>query len=191
MSKLIFFKFITVTCITQIFFTLLSNFYLSSRKNFKKTVQEMRELNSKLDHYNSQFALSQEQIQQLQYVQKQLEQASMTLSRVQMTTRVLMFIASFIVGKVVSSQFKFEMTFKAPFSLFPPLSLVMQRGADRGTDVLTFQGISFLVNQSIRKIISHFLAVKLPKAKMPVTGLSKKLAGDDAKQLQDMMSWFF
>ena len=55
--------------------------------------------------------------------------------------------------------------------------------------LLKSSGITFLVNQSLGKIITRSLALKLPRSKMPLGRLAHKFGGgaQEAEKLMAMM----
>ena len=66
---------------------------------------------------------------------------------------------------------------------------MLQKGQKDSFLLLKNSGITFLINQSLRKLVTRGLALKMPRSKMPLGRLAHKLGGgaQEAEKLMAMM----
>ena len=126
--------------------TLIQNFFIKRTKNFDELKRKIDNYNKELDKYKCQLCPSEQQ-QHIDYITKELEKTSASISGTSMRAKLLTFVVGFVLNRILGSNFKGVVILKSPFAIPSLIKKIVQKNLKNPSDYdLSLTAVGFLFN---------------------------------------------
>lgn len=171
----------------------MSNFFIKKHKNFDQLVAKIDSLNAELEQLDGQISMSQEQQSRIDYVNKELEKKTQELTQLQLKSKVITGLVSFILNQATRAKYAGKVIVVSPVKLVGPLKSLAQRGLKNADDYqIGFGLFGMLFNRGVRALVNKLIAVRMPRGKNPISAAKKLfgMSGEEVNQTQKFGDFF-